>query len=479
MRVYKILLYLYPASFRSEYGTEMSYVFAERRRMAANVVAVIALWIETFFEILFNAARVHWDILRQDLRYTERGITRSPGFALTAIVVTALGIGANTAVFSITDHVLIRSLPFAEPHQLVKLYENVPGYARMELSPPNYRDRRSMSTSFESMGAFVELPVNLIGQGDPKRLEGALASTEIFAALGIQPALGRLFAVEDDRDGAPDAVILSYGFWQSDFGGDPGVVGRNLRFDDATYTVIGVMPANFYFPDRTVRLWMGLSVRNPVLTDPDRNNNILDVLAKLKSTVSPEQARAEMRVSTDQLEREHLKENAKTKATVIPLRDEVTQQSRLLLTALFGASLCVLLIACTNLASLMLARGIARQRELTVRAAIGAGRERLVRQLLTESLVLAVLGGVAGMMFAVTALPLLAKLVPATLPIADATALDFRVLSLAAFLTCVTGLGFGVFPALRSCSATGLDTLRSKSGMSAPRERLRAALVVT
>jgi len=205
MRLYNILLYLYPASFRSEYGTEMCHVFAERRRMVSGAVALIALWIEALFDVLGNAVRVHWDILRQDLHYSARGLTRSPGFALTAIVVTALCIGANTAVFSITDHVLIRSLPFADSHRLVKLWENVPGYTRMQLSPPNYRDWQRLSTSFESMGAFWQTFVNLIGQGDPKRLEGSLVSSEVFAILGVEPVLGRSFTAASSPRFAPSA----------------------------------------------------------------------------------------------------------------------------------------------------------------------------------------------------------------------------------------------------------------------------------
>jgi predicted permease len=478
MRLYNLLLYLYPSSFRSQYGSEMYQVFAERRRQVSNPVAVLALWIETFFEIIFNAAHVHWDILRQDLQYTARGLYRSPGFAVTAIVVTALGIGATTAVFSITDHALIRPLPFPDSYRLVKLYQNMPAYPRTELSAPTYRDWKRMSTSFESMGAFATGLAVVIGPGAPRRLEISAITTDAFEVLGIKPFLGRSFTVDDDREDTPPIVLLSYGLWQSEFGSDPEVVGKSFRIDDKICTVIGVMPPDFYFPNRTTRLWRHFSTRHPLLTDSNRNNNFLYVVAKLKTTVSLQQAQAEMRVITDQLTREYPKENEKTKATVIPLREDVSGQSRLLLVALFGASLCLVFIACTNLASVMLARVLARQRELLVRCAIGAGRERLVRQLLTESLVLAALGGIAGMMVAIAGLPLLTTLVPATLPAGDPTALDLRVLAFAASLTFVTGLGFGVIPAFRSVSATHLEILRSKSGIGGRRERLRSVLVV-
>jgi predicted permease len=478
MRLYKILLYLYPASFRSEYAAEIAHVFAERRRMASNRIAVILLWIESFFEILFNAAHVHWDILRQDLHYTGRGFIKAPGFALTAVIVTALGIGTSTAVFSITDHVLIRPLPFTDSDRIVKLWESLPGVPYRETSPPNYRDWKRLSTSFESMGAYASGLGNVIGPRDPQKLEIAAVTTEAFATLGVQPILGRSFTSDDDRGDTTPIVTLSYGLWQSEFGADPGVVGKTLRIDDTTCTIIGVMPPAFHFPNRTAQLWRHLSERHPLLNDRNRNNKFLYVLARLKPTVSLEQARAEAAVVSAQLEREHPKENEKTASAVIPLRDEVTGQSRLLLGALFGASLCVLLIACTNLASLMLARGIARQRELTVRSAIGAGRERLIRQLLTESLLLAAFGGVAGIVVTVSGLPLLQTLVPANVPVGDATAIDFRVLVFAALLTFVTGLAFGVVPALQSCSATHLGALRSKSGIGVRRERLRSVLVV-
>lgn len=291
MRLHRIFLYLYPASFRAEYGDEMHHVFLERRRMASNLFAIAALWIGTFFEILYNAAQVHWDILIQDLRHTGRGLVRSPGFALTAIAVTALGIGATTAVFSIMDNVLIRPLPFADSDRIVKLYESSPPYTRRELSPPNYRDWHRMSTSFESMGAFASGLANVIGAGDPQRLEVSAITTEAFAALGVRPLLGRPFAPEDDREGAGPIVILSYGLWQTQFGGDPGVVGWTVRLDDTQSTIIGVMPSHFYFPNRNARLWRHLSIRHPLLTDSNRNNNFLYVVAKLKPNVVSGSAR--------------------------------------------------------------------------------------------------------------------------------------------------------------------------------------------
>jgi predicted permease len=475
MGYYRSLLLLYPASFRAEYGEEMRAVFARRQRDAVGLPGVAWVWIAALFETLRDAAAVHWDILRQDLRYTARTLARTPGFTLTAILVMALGIGANTAAFSVTDFVLIRPLPFPQPDRLVQLWENVPSYDEMELSPANYRDWKRMTKSFETIGAFYPQQVSLIGHGEPERIEGAEVSADLLPTLGVQPVMGRLFTAAEDRPGAAGTVILSYRMWQSEFGGDPAIVGSQLNLDGSPFTVIGVMPREFGFPVSDTRLW--LPSRLP--EDPDRNNNYMDVVGRLKPGVSLEQARAEMNVIAAQLERQYPKENLHTAATVNRLRDELSQKSRGLLWALSGAAICVLLIACTNLANLLLARGMARQKELAVRTAIGAGRERLARQMITESLLLAFAGGGLGVLVAMSALPLMARLVPATLPTAGMPAIDARVLLFAALLTLGTGIAFGVGPAWRLGRGADLSGLREGSRAGGGRkERLRSALVM-
>lgn len=478
MRLYRALLYFYPAAFRVEYGDEMCHVFASRRAQASTPLAVLALWAEAFVDALSNGLRLHADLLQQDLAYSWRTVRRAPGFALSAVVIMALGVGASTAVYSITDHVLIRPLPFVDTERLVKLWESPPGYSRMELSPPNYLDWRAQSTSFEGIAAFHTVSANLVGEGEPQRLDGAAVTADLFPLLGVKALRGRALGAEDARPDAPGAVVLSHGLWHRAFGGERAVLGQQVRLDEATYTVVGVMPPGFFFPRSDTAFWLPKQMANEDLED--RDNNYLQAIARLKPGVSLAAARSEIALVAAQLETQYPEANAKTGATVMPLRDELAQQTRLLLTALFGAAACMVLIACTNLANLFLARALSRRKELTVRTALGAGRERLARQLLTECLALTCCGGVAGVLVAVAALPLLGRLVPTALPLGEATALDPRVLLFALGLTLVTGLAAGFLPALRLSGDTAMAGLREgpRGGVGGRKARLRAALVI-
>jgi len=479
MRVYRLLLHLYPSSFRAEYGEEMRAIFTKKWREASSALPWLALFLSAFADVLGNALRAHAELLRQDMRYTLRTLARSPGFAATVIVVTALGVGATTATFSIADHVLLRPLPFRDPNRLVKLWQSDSHLSyRNELSPANYRDWKRLSTSFEAMGTYGSLSANLVGEGEPARVSGAAVEVDLFAVLAARPALGRSLVASDNRAGAPGAVILSDGLWRTRFGGNTGILGRKILLDDEPFTVVGVMPRGFDFPTRDAELWTAIRLNEQNYAD--RGDTWLYAVAKLKRGVALEQARNEMRLISAQLERAYPKENARVEAMVNRLRDEISTQSRLLITALFGAALGVLLIACTNLANLLLARALARRKELAVRTAMGAGRQRLARQLITESLILAFAGGVLGLALAAAAVPLAASLIPHSLPISEVPRMDLSMLLFALFLTGVTGIGFGVTPALRACAAAETGALREgpRVGVERRTERLRAMLVV-
>ena len=474
MWFYRLLLRLYPASFRAEYGGEMQADFARQRRETNHAL----LWFDAIADTVVNATRVHFDILRQDVVYAIRLLKRSPGFTFTAIIVAALGIGASTAGYTMLDHVMLRPLPFPQPDRLVKIYqdERATGYPMLQLSPPNFRDWRAASHSFESMAAYTAISACLTSQGEPQRLTGSIVNAELFPLLGIRPTIGRTFTNADDRAGAAATILLSHRVWTSMFAGDPGVIGKAVTLDNQSYTVLGVLPAKTFFPNRDTDFWMPIRFNNDE-SDQDRSNNYLNVIARLKPGATIESARAEMSVIAAQLASAYPKENDGMGATVISLRNELTDQSRMLLIAVFGAALCVLMIACGNLANLVLTRALARRREFAVRMAIGAGRERLMRQLLTENILLAVCGGVLGIALALATVPVLARLVPTDLPIAAEPSIDLRVLGFAALFTIATGIGFGVVPAIRAGRVPDSEALRGRSGTSHA-ARLRGTLVI-
>jgi putative ABC transport system permease protein len=475
-RLYRALLRLYPSGFRREYGEEIIAIFAERAG-ATGLLSRIGLLLAAVPDVVLHAFLLHGELLRQDLRYTVRTLMRAPGFALTAILVTALGVGANTAAFSVANFVLLQPLPFPESDRLVRLCEGprtgpIGWGCYNQLSPGNYRDFKQQTLSFEALGAFRRDAMNLVGAGEPQRVATAAVTADVLPLLGVRPVLGRVL---DATTTATEtrAVVLGYALWRGRFGGEAGVVGRIINLDGAPHVVIGVMPPTFQFPTRDVQLWTQLQLVEEDYVN--RGNSYLEAVGRLKDRVTLEQARADLDIIAARLARDYPETNEETGVSFFWMRDEFSPRFRLMLQALCGASLCILLLACANLGNLLLARAGARERELAVRAALGAGKERLVRQLITESITLATVGGVAGVLIALLSFPLLSLLVPATLPIGTEPKLDFRVLALAGLFTALTGLGFGLVPALRAGGRAALGALRGRSGDR--KQRYRSMLV--
>jgi putative ABC transport system permease protein len=442
-----------------------------------GALAAIAIAIAAVADVVPSALAVHWDMLRQDLGYAARSLSRTPGFAITAVLVIALGVGANTAAFSLADFVLLRPLPFQEPDRLVKIWQSSTRYSgRNELSPANYRDWKAQVRSVSTMGAFTRRPANLVSTAEPRRLETVAMTPDLLPMLGVLAFAGRMFTPADSVDGR--VVVLSHALWRTQFGGDGSVIGSSVRLDGEPFTVIGVMPPSFRFPSRETEAWIPLLLYEDDFAD--RNNNYLEGVARLAPGVSLDQARNDFASVARRLEEQFPKENKDTGALVIGLRDEIAERSRLLVVALCGATLCILLLACANLTSLFIARSTHRARELAVRVALGAGRERLVRQLVTESLGLALIGGIVGVLVAVAGVPLLAQLVPNTLPTDATPSVDLRVLLVGAALIGLTGLAFGIGPAVAAGNSSALTALREGARAGSGRSvRVRAALVIT
>jgi predicted permease len=486
MRLHRALLRLYPKSFRNEYGSELTRVFREHRQRATGVGAVLGLWIGEIADVLASAPRVHADILRQDLRFSFRSLRRTPGFFAAAVVVTALGIGATTAAFTLTDHILLRPLPYPNADRIVKIWEASPKRpvgingigGTNDVAPANYYDWAVLSSSFDAIGAYTPISANLTGLGDPERLSGVAIAPGALRAVGVKPASGRAFEDADDKEGAPCTVLVSHTFTQRKFPPGAAVIGEKLLLDDQPCPIVGIMPPGFAFPMRDVAFWRPIRLDSRSLEQ--RNNNYLRVVALLKPGVTLQQASAELARISAQLERQYPNENKDTGAALIPLRNEVSDGTRTMIYAVAGASLCLLLIACTNLASLLLTRATARGRELAVRTALGAGSERLVRQLLTDTFLIAVAGAALGIGLAVVSVPVAARLVPTTLPVGEIPPANARMLLIAAFGTLLTVMACGVAPAIRATRQASAGALRdgARTGTSRRTERVRAALVI-
>lgn len=416
--------------------------------------------------------------LFQDLRYGARMLRKSPGFTIVAVLTLALGIGANTAIFSVVNGVLLRPLPFRDPSRLVLIAEKS-SFPVISTSYGNYLDWRDQSHCFESMEATRSGSATLTGAGEPERLNVRMATAGLFSMLGINAQIGRTFLSEEDRAGGTPVVLLSYGLWQRRFGGSPDIIGKTVNLDLQPYTVVGILPNDFQIL-QPADVFLPFMPWAKTLPD-DRNwHPGIIPLARLKQGVSKEQARGEMVGITKRLEQQYPEDNTGTSADVVGLHDQIVQNARPALLLLLGAVSFVLLIACANVTNLLLARAASRGREVAIRTAMGAGRGRVVRQLLTESVLLSLAGGLLGVIIAWAAIALLPKIAAGSVPQGVSIGLDPWVLAFTAVVSLFTGLLFGIVPALRTAKLDLREALNegSRGSTVGPGQHvLRGALV--
>ena len=423
------------------------------------------------------------DLLLQDLRYAVRALLRSPAFTVAAVLAVALGVGANTAMFSVVNTVLLRELPYREPARLALLWEHnlSSDQQHNSVSPANFLAWRDATRSFEAMAAWIDVPRSLTGAGgDPVSVQVRHVSAEIFSILGVTPELGRPYTVAEDSPSAPRVAVISHDLWQQRFGGRPGVVGETFSLAGAQYTVVGVLPNGFRF-FTPVQLWVP-----PRFGAQDRQwpGRYLKVIARVKPGVSIQSADAEMHMLGQRRAIEFPQFDANWTANAQPLRENLTGDVRTGLLVLLGAVGFLLVIACANVANLMLARASGRHKEIAIRASLGATRGRLVRQLLTESVLLSLVASLVGLGLAALGTRAIVALIPATFPAPAMTdvAIDGRVLAFTLAIALLTGIAFGIVPALSLARGALHDTLKEggRGGSAATRAtaRLRGALVV-
>jgi putative ABC transport system permease protein len=412
----------------------------------------------------------------RDAAYAGRQLKRSPAFTVIALLTIALAIGASSAMFSVVNGIILKPLPYAAPERLVRVYETVPAFGRFSVAPANYLDWREQSHAFSQLAAYEPTTATLLDADGPTRVQGLSASADLLPTLGVSPLLGGWFARKDEMAARPAVIVISHRLWQERFGGDAAVVGRTITVNGGPVTVVGVMPADFYFPTRSVDFWVPLHL-NP--TGTPRGAHYLGVVGRLADGSSVAAAAADVQAIAGRLARQYPNENAGESAEVLEMKDQVIGGIRPTLLTLLAAVGIVVLIGCTNVAQLLLVRGVARQREMAMRQALGASRARLVAQLLTESLVLALAGGGLGVLLAYLVIRPIRRLGAETLPRVGDIAMDGHVLLFAAAASCVTALVFGLVPAWQSSrSGPGASLTQGSSRSATASAAARTSLLV-
>jgi predicted permease len=417
-------------------------------------------------------------IFLQDLRYALRQLLKSPGFTTVALLTLALGIGANTALFSVINGVLLNPLPFPHPDQLVTLHESKPNFDRGSISYPNFRDWQKDNHTFSAIAVSRPYPLSLTGVGDPEQVDNDFTSSDFFAVLGVKPLMGRTFAAGEDEIGAAPVVLVTEGFWKRKLGASPAVLGTSITLDGRSYTVVGVIPASFHLlHDYAVYVPIG-QWNNPLL--PSRGAGLgMHGIGRLKPGVSLEQAQADMDTVTRNLAEAYPDADKGIGAKLVPLKAQMVGRIKPILLMLLAAVGFVLLIACVNVANLLLARSTGRAREFAIRIAMGAGHARLVRQMLTESVLLAMAGGALGLLVAHWGTRAALAALPAALPRVEEIALDPRVLGFTMAVSLLAGILFGLVPTLRTSRPNLPETLKEGGrGASGAHHRAQDVFVV-
>ncbi|MGH7556122.1 MAG: ABC transporter permease, partial [Longimicrobiales bacterium] len=491
-RLYRALLHAYPRDFRDEFGDAMVEFHRDRlahARVESPLLGTARVWLHVAVDLLRNALPARVDALRrdnrkldkedlmlssviQDIRFALRGMGRAPVFSITVLATLALGIGASVATFSAVNGVLLEPLPFRDPARLVQL-QHIEPY--QTVSEPEFVDYRRDAKSLGKLAAYNGASGILSTSGgaagfEPERVQVLQVTDDFFATLGATVLLGRTFTADEEKRGGPPVVVISHGLWMRRFAGDSAVFGKQIVMNNRARTVVGVLAPGAEFPSADYSVWSPIRLNYDTLWA--RNNHYLTVIGRLAADASAEQASIEVRSLALRMSRDFPETYNPDKplvASVMPLLNHTVAEVRPYLVTLFGAVLFVLLIACVNVANLLLARGEARRKELAIRSAMGATGFRVARQAFAESLLLASIGGVAGVALAALAVRLLRSVVPANVPRADGIAIDPPVLLFALGITIFTGLLFGMMPAMRSARNDAADTLKEGGKTSSTR----------